>query len=372
MYRSNIRGIWKLFQQKPQLVHLTAINLRHRLVHNFRSNGSAINIHPPELFTVVLTDRCNLRCVECHYAYSEVDGYQLNQVGGMNIEIYCKVLKELNNNPIVSITGGEPLLHQKVADFIAYAKANNHLCTLVTNGWLLAKRAQELCNAGLDILTVSFDGPQDIHNSIRGKGSYERIIAGIDGVLRQPDRPIIFISMTISNMNFDQVESTYALAKSLGVDGMNINHLWMQTDEMVKAHNTKFALFPAEEVTWFVDPELVDVSVLADDLETVRRRNWGSDFVFSESPFLNRTEIADWYKAPARIVKYETVRCAWIRFRLWPDGKVKPCREWDVGDASCTHAMDIWNGEHIQSFRQTLATNGMLPICTRCCQIAYR
>jgi len=175
MYLSNIRGLWKLFQQKPQLVPLTTINLIHRLIHKIRSKQSKVYNHPPELITVVITDRCNLRCRECHYANSEANGYQLNQVGGMDYDLYCKVLDEIPGNPIVSITGGEPLLHQDVADFIVYAKANNHLCTLVTNGWMLAKRAQELCDAGLDLLTVSLDGPQDIHNSIRGNGSYERI-----------------------------------------------------------------------------------------------------------------------------------------------------------------------------------------------------
>lgn len=372
MVLSNIRGIWKLFQLKPRLVHLTATNVRHRVVHKFRSNGSALSIHPPEVFTVVLTDRCNLRCKECHYANSDEEGYKLNQVGGMDYGVYRKVLSELNDNLIVSFTGGEPLLHRKVGDFIAYAKAKNHFCTLVTNGWLLTRRARELCNAGLDILTVSLDGPRQFHDMARGKDSYERIIAGIETIMRQPERPIIIISMAISNLNFDQVERTYDLAKSLGIDGMNINHLWMQTGAISEEHNKKFPQFPVEEVNWFVDPELVDVKVLADNIEAVRRRNWGSDFVFSESPYLNRTEIADWYKKTEQIVKYKTVRCAWVRFRLWPDGKVKPCRGWDVGDASCNHAMDIWNGERFQRFRQALASDGMLPICVRCCQIAYR
>lgn len=372
MVLSNIRGIWKLVQQKPQLIHVATINLSHRLVHKFHLNGSAKHVHPPELFTVVITDRCNLRCKQCHYAYSGEDGYQLNQAGEMDFEAFRKVLKELKDYPIVSITGGEPLLHRNVGAFIAYAKANNHLCTLVTNGLLLAGRAQELCSTGLDMLMVSLDGPKDIHNLIRGNGSYERIIAGVETILRQPDRPIIIISMAISNMNFDKVESTYGLAKSLGVDGMNINHLWMQTEAMVKEHNKKFNHFPVDEVKWFVDPKLVDVKILADNLEAVRRQNWGSDFLFSETPYLKRTEIANWYKKTEQIVKYKTVRCAWVRFRMWPDGKVKPCRGWDVGDASCDHAMDVWTGEGFQSFRKALAQKGMLPICARCCQIAYR
>jgi len=170
------------------------------------------------------------------------------------------------------------------------------------------------------------------------------------------------MSVSISDINFDQVERTYNLVKDLGVDGMNINHLWMHTDEMVQEFNTKFTLFPADEVTWNINLELVDAGVLADGIEEIRRRNWGNRFVFSETPFLNRDEITVWYQLPEQPVKYETVRCGWIRFRMWPDGKVKPCREWEFGDASQDHAMDIWNGQQFQDFRQALATNGMLPI----------
>ena len=290
----------------------------------------------------------------------------------MDFDLYCKVVNEVPGNPIISITGGEPLLHPQVAECIAYAKANERFCSLVTNGWMLAKRASDLCEAGLDILTVSLEGSQDTHDSIRGDGSYERIVSGIEMVLRQPERPIVFISMAISDMNFDQLESTYDLAKSLDVDGMNISHLWMQTDEMVHAFNAKFSLFPADEVAWEIKPDMVDVGVVADALEAIRRRNWGSSFVLSEAPFLERDEISGWYQVPERMVKYETVRCGWIRFKIWPDGKVKPCRDWEVGDISQDHAMDIWNGRQYREFRQSLATHGMFPICTRCCLIAHR
>ena len=91
-----------------------------------------------------------------------------------------------------------------------------------------------------------------------------------------------------------------------------------------------------------------------------------------ENPYFNRQEITDWYRDPKKPVKHTTVRCGWIRMKLWPNGKVKPCRDYEVGDITQTHAEAIWNGDKYQEFRKLLAQDGMLPICTRCCFIAQR
>lgn len=372
MYLANIRGMWKTVRHKPQLVMVSTLNLRHRLTHKYFWNRRNGNSHPPEVLTVFVTDRCNMRCRECHYANSDTVGYRLNQVGDMDKSIFRKLLDEISGNPIVSFTGGEPLLHPLIDEFILYAKDKGKFCTLVTNGWMLEERAEEICHTGLDILTVSLDGPEEIHNHIRGKRSYERLIKGLEKVMEQPERPIVMISMAISDLNFNQVVPTYELVKGLNVDGMNVNHLWMQTCEMVQTFNTRFSIFPADLVAWDVQPEKIDVDKLADDLEEIRRRNWGNDFLFSEAPYLNRDEISQWYREPELPVKYETVRCGWMRFKVWPDGKVKPCRDWVVGDIRQQHVMEIWNGTEYQKFRKLLTDFGLLPICTRCCQIALR
>jgi MoaA/NifB/PqqE/SkfB family radical SAM enzyme len=57
---------------------------------------------------------------------------------------------------------------------------------------------------------------------------------------------------------------------------------------------------------------------------------------------------------------------------VWPNGDVKPCREWVVGNVNQTPAMEVWNGEKFRSFRRLLAERGTLPICARCCYMAYR
>ena len=130
--------------------------------------------------------------------------------------LFRKLMDEIPGRPIVSLTGGEPLLHPDVADFVAYVKGKDRLCTLTTNGWMFTKRAQNVCEAGLDILAVSVDGPKDTHNMIRGSKSFERLVGGLETILRQLKRPIVFVTMVISDLNYDKLIPMYELAKSWG------------------------------------------------------------------------------------------------------------------------------------------------------------
>lgn len=372
MYIANFRGLSRLFLKRPKLVSVAASNLSHRILHKLGLIGSNGRSYSPEQISIFVTDRCNLKCRICHYANTDRPGYKLNQIRDMSPHVFHKIIDELSGKPLVTFTGGEPLLHPDLGDFITYAKEKGRLCTLTTNGWLLAERAKELCQTDLDILIVSVDGPKDTHNSIRGKNSFERLVAGLEVVFRQPQKPIVFISMAISEKNYDKLIHTYELAKKLGVDGINFNHLWMHTDDMVHNLSVFPSPFSVDHLRWKVNTDLIDVEILADCLEMIRRRRWGRNLVVAESPYLNRQEIATWYRQPELPVKYKTVRCGWVHMKLWADGKVKPCRNWVVGDIAKQHAMEIWNSWELNEFRRSLDENGMLPICTRCCFIARR
>jgi len=372
MFRSNLVGLTHILRRKPEFLSIATENLSHQL--RYKMGGSYLNgwSHPPEVINAFITDICNLGCRQCHYANSDKPGFSLNVVGHMQPSIFRKFMDEIPGSPIVSFTGGEPLLHPDVIDLIVYAKQKGRFCTLVSNGWRLADKAQEICESGLDVLSVSVDGPEETHNSIRGKKSFEHLVIGLETILKQSDRPIIFIGFTISDLNFDQLVQTYELAKNWGVDGLSINHLWMQTDEMVHELNARYSIFAGDHVSWEVNNDAIDVNYLSDSLEIIRESSRGGKMVVLENPYLNRQEITDWYRNPQKPVRHRTVRCGWIRMKLWADGKVKPCRDYEVGDITKNNAEAIWNGDKYQEFRKLLAQEGMLPICTRCCFMAHR
>jgi MoaA/NifB/PqqE/SkfB family radical SAM enzyme len=291
----------------------------------------------------------------------------------MASRLFHKLVDDISGVPILSFTGGEPLLHPQVTEFIAYAKSRGHLCTLTTNGWFLAKRAQELCEAGLDLLVVSVDGPGEIHNQVRGNRSFERLLEGLNTTLALPGRPAVLISMTISKMNYKMVPLMYLFARAMGLDGINYNHLWMQTDVMISAYEVQpDPLFEVDHVNWDIDPGKIDVDELVASIKKIRKLNRGHRFLLTETPYLSLENIKTWYQEPERFVQWDTTRCAWVRMKVGVDGNVVPCRDWAVGNIGEVPAMEIWNGEALRQFRTRLGTQGPLPICARCCMIAYR
>lgn len=367
----NAIGMLHLAQQNPQLIKPACNHIRQRLAHPFTKNHNG-RMHEPEQITIIVTDICNLRCKMCQYAYSDTAGYRLNQTGHMDPNLYKKIIAEIIRYPFISFTGGEPLLHPQITQFIAIAKSRDLVTTLTTNGWLLARYAEDLCQAGLDILVVSVDGPESVHNSIRGGKVFARLAEGIQAVCAQKKRPILLINMTISNLNYDKLITVYEQAKSWGVDGLNFNHLWMQTEDMVRCLQQQHPNFSAGLVSWQVEPDAVNPNILADQLEHIRRRPQVEEFLVTELPKLKREDIQTWYQQPTQFVKYQSTRCAWIRTKIWPDGSIKPCREWVVGNVAEQSLMDIWQNESFQRFRQLLARHGTIPICSRCCYMTYR
>ncbi len=373
MLQTNLSGAIRIISKNPQLLSVGAVMLKNRVMHKLSPSYLNGNVNLPEQITVVVTDICNLRCKMCHYAYSESPGFQLNRHGRMAPALFYKVMAEIPGHPIVTFTGGEPLLHPHIADMISHAVDLNRLTSLTTNGWMLAKRARALCEAGLDLLVVSVDGPPEIHNEIRGRNSFERLQEGIQAILEIIDRPLVFVSMALSNRNTHCLEELYDIAHRWGVDGVNFNHLWMQTHEMVEQYQAAgFGLFTPDEVPWETTPEQVDVVQLANALETLRAKNRGKSTLMVETPPLNRQEIACWYQAPAEFVKWNRTRCAWIRMKVWPDGSVKPCRGWQAGNIAEQHALEIWHSEQYTLFRQVLDEHGTIPLCSRCCYLAHR
>jgi MoaA/NifB/PqqE/SkfB family radical SAM enzyme len=113
--------------------------------------GLASTDHPV-LAHVIPMRRCNLACTYCN----EFD----DTSKPVPIEtMYERLdrLADLGTN-IITISGGEPLLHPELDQVIARIRRNGMIAGMITNGYLLMpERIQRLNQAGLDHLQISID-----------------------------------------------------------------------------------------------------------------------------------------------------------------------------------------------------------------------
>src|SRR5262249_27997599 len=106
----------------------------------------------PVLAHIIPMRRCNLACTYCN----EYDDFS----PPVPIETMFQRLDKLAalGTSIITISGGEPLLHPQLDDIISRIRSHGMIAGMITNGYLLtAERIQRLNRAGLDHLQISID-----------------------------------------------------------------------------------------------------------------------------------------------------------------------------------------------------------------------
>jgi MoaA/NifB/PqqE/SkfB family radical SAM enzyme len=113
----------------------------------------------PILAHIIPIRRCNLACTYCN----EYDDYS-KPVPTDVVKSRLDRLADLGT-AIVTMSGGEPLLHPDLDDLIAHKRKRGMIAGMITNGYLLtADRIQRLNRAGLDHMQISIDNvmPDDV------------------------------------------------------------------------------------------------------------------------------------------------------------------------------------------------------------------
>jgi MoaA/NifB/PqqE/SkfB family radical SAM enzyme len=106
----------------------------------------------PLLAHLIPIRRCNLACTYCN----EFDDFSKPVATELMLRRVDR-LKELGTS-VVTISGGEPLLHPDLDDIIHRMHERHVVSGLITNGYLLtADRIQRLNRAGLEWLQISID-----------------------------------------------------------------------------------------------------------------------------------------------------------------------------------------------------------------------
>jgi GTP 3',8-cyclase len=119
---------------------------------------------------ISVTDRCNFRCTYCMPKEVFDSGYQfLRHSDLLTFEEVVRLARLFIAHGVekVRLTGGEPLLRKDLHKLIAMlsqlkTRDGRELdIALTTNGSILARKAQQLADAGLKRITVSLDGLDD-------------------------------------------------------------------------------------------------------------------------------------------------------------------------------------------------------------------
>jgi MoaA/NifB/PqqE/SkfB family radical SAM enzyme len=131
----------------------------------------AFNRKTPLNIMLSLTNRCNSDCSYCNINNRKQRELSTSEVFDLIGEAAALGTQRLG------LWGGEPLLRDDLGEIINYAKSKGLFVTLDSNGHLLKDKFVSL--EKLDHLILALDGPEEMHDLNRGKGSFQKTINAI-------------------------------------------------------------------------------------------------------------------------------------------------------------------------------------------------
>ena len=162
--------------------------------------------------------RCNLACNGC----GKIDYPDpiLNQ--RLSIEECLGAVDECGA-PVVSIAGGEPLLHKEIVDVVRGIVARRRFVYLCTNALLMKKRLARFEPSPYFVWSVHLDGDQSMHDkSVCEAGVYDRAVAAIGEAKSRGFR--VNINCTLFNdAEPERVAAFFDSVAALGVDGITVS-----------------------------------------------------------------------------------------------------------------------------------------------------
>ena len=324
------------------------------------------------------TMRCNLHCEFCYV------GDFLNIEGEWRTELNLDALRTAfprHDGFQISLTGGEIFMRKDILSVMELFREKGYACGyLTTNGTIITEERADalaaLAAAGfLKHISVSIDGPKDLHDAARGlKGTFERTCAGLrrlQDAARRRGAPLrVSINTTVAHESLDALDAMVDVADELGVDAIGLNHLMFSTPEEVAETVRLLGASDPSVIATFVtrDPGL-DIERVRMKVAALQQKCRERNVLFDYRPKVHPQLIENYYTPGAKLEG----RCLYpfLQARVSFSGKVYFCPfiRVEVGDLTRQSLEDIWNGEKLVDMRRRLVENGIFPVCRRCCKV---
>ena len=155
-----------------------------------------------------ITGRCNLRCKHCYRTEGDVEPLSYGDV--ISVFEQFKILREeynkrhgIKKKGHINITGGEPFFRKDIKEILTYLGENREYFTygVLSNGSFIDEEIIALLKeTEVSFVQLSIDGDEAMHDSLRAKGDYKRVLAKAEELEKNGIRT--YISFTANRENF--------------------------------------------------------------------------------------------------------------------------------------------------------------------------
>jgi len=276
---------------------------------------------------------CNLACAYCLHSLPVAERGFVAETVVMDETIFRKCMDDLSGFPrrlkMLRFAGtGEPLLHPRLADMIAYARRCDiaESVDVVTNGVALTQEmSRAFIRAGLHRIRFSIQGLDDSAYSFRREqGVFHRLVENIRYIYHHRGDMKIYVKIIDCALPENGEERFLEIFGDIA-DFIAVEHLIPAVDK-------------------------IDYSKLGN---------------------------AELTQNGAKVAEADVCPQPFYMMQINPDGKVVPCCAMETayiaGDAQKESLLDIWKGEKLRNFqrKQLAGEKSAFPVCAKCQQYRY-
>jgi len=331
-----------------------------------------------------LTPACNLRCVMCGQ-YGE-KGIMKDRAAGesekiLPLETWKKLADEIAPlNPVTYIWGGEPFLYPDLLPLARYMVQKGLYVSVNTNGTMMEQYAEEIVRDRWSTIFVSLDAFRDVNDSMRGGGSYDKVIAGFNAINREKKKqkskfPLLGIVTVITNRNYMDLANLADAIREYDLEFHIINMGTYTNDSIVAAQR----VYMKEKLDTDIDCLEgyntgynlgIDGHKFHGILQEIHSKNYGQ--MTLTVPTLNPEKTNVYYGDLETPVRNHCI-VPWCQANVNYNGDVHFCADYSdyiLGNITGQSFKEIFNGDRANKFRKAIHTSegGMFPGCLRCYQ----
>ncbi len=333
----------------------------------------------PKIISFTVTNVCNLRCQMCGQ-WSE-EGYIKNKVidanPQLNVHDWKKRVDEISKHNIrfMLIRGGEPFLYPGIMDLIEYINSKGIFQSIDTNGTTIEKYVPDLVKMGNMHITFSVDGPEHVHDEVRGvKESFKKTKENIQ-LFNQLEKEYgkelsKSICFTMSPYSYKGLGEMPNVAREMGISSINIVPYYYFPSTVGKKYESELKdNFDSTAYSWqgfHHEDSGIDFDVFKQEYEKYMASLDGIEN-FPFMPF-SLDAYKTWFDNACDIVG--STKCLNVEnlMDIQPNGDANFCIDFPdyvIGNIKESSIEEIWNGEKAEKFRAYRRENP-LAICHRC------
>jgi MoaA/NifB/PqqE/SkfB family radical SAM enzyme len=324
---------------------------------------------PPEAVNIYPTDRCNLKCSMCFERLRKPRAE-------LNLSAWQRILNQIRKfRPRIHLSGGEPLLYPHIIDLIKLIKAYDMYLVITTNGTLLDKYAGDIVGNRVNQLHISIDGPEPVHDRIRGvHGTFKKIMSGLKKIkkLQGTDHlPMIRINSMLNLDNPAAMQEVIKIGCIIDAQSIQFQHPLYVDTQSLASHRFFIKKSLKRDLNYWQNAD-IPIKKMKDpgaayniirDLEAEKSMN------VTVFPKLSMAELKAYYNNAQDFQKIYAGACRamWNTATILPSGDVESCPDYIIGNCQRSSFLDLWNNKTMKTLRKRIRRRNFFTVCNGCC-----